>query len=286
MLEDKIYRMMKKFAVETGEEIIMKYRGKVRNKGKKSDVKSAAGMAKTVIDEIIQELFLAELYKIAPCVRINVEEKTPLRYLFRSNSGITVHLDPLDGTLSYVEGSDRFSIGCAISDDKNNFTHTVAYFPALRTLVYAAPNEAGSIRYYCNDEDVTLRWSDSPSAVVYENRVFSETGKKALLDAGFEVRETHCSHLCIAEVALKTVGAYIYRKSNPHDSMIPYAFAKSYGAKVVDETGNPITGINMDVSNHGGFCKFERLPFVFYYSRSFGRTDEISDILSRPENKL
>ena len=113
MLEDKIYGMMKKFAIETGGRIIMEYRGKVRNKGKKSDIKSVAGTAKTVIDEMIQELFLAQLYKIAPDVRINVEEN--IAVIESAKKEVVLAIDNGGGNLNTIavefkEGMTAFDL--------------------------------------------------------------------------------------------------------------------------------------------------------------------------------
>jgi len=287
-LENKIYELMKRFAVEEAGEIIMEHRGKVKDVKKRSDIKDRASIAKTAVDEMVQTLFLYELYKIAPHVRINVEEKTLLNYRFRGNiaPGLTVHVDPCDGTLSYVNGTERFSTGYAISDENNNFTHTVVYVPAKRTLYFASPDEFG-IRRFLDGKQIELPILKERSKRIYNKRILSEKGITQLEKAGFYVEEVHCSHLCILETASGLAGAFLYEKSNIHDSMIPYAFAKKCNAQLVNANGNFVTEADMKINIENGFIKFERLPSVCYFSANAvkdGQMKEILGVLANKEN--
>jgi len=289
-LENKIYEFMKKFAVSPAGDIIIKYWGKVENVEKQSDIKDPGSTAKTVIDEVVQELFLADLYKIAPNVRINVEEKTTLKFLFKDNSGMVytmiIHQDPCDGTLSYVNKTERFSTGYAISDKNNNFTHTVIYVPAKKTLYFASPDEFG-IRRFLDGKQIEFPILEERSKRIYNKRILSEKGITQLEKAGFYVEEVHCSHLCILETASGLAGAFLYEKSNIHDSMIPYAFAKKCNAQLVNANGNFVTEADMKINIENGFIKFERLPSVCYFSANAvkdGQMKEILGVLANKEN--
>ena len=303
-LEDQIYELMKKFAVEPAGKLLIHFRGKVENVGKQSDVKNPSSTAKTEIDEIIQNLFLEELHTIAPSVRVNAEETTSVKHLFAGSvePGLTIHHDPCDGTLSYVHGSERFTTGYAISDENNNFTHTVIYVPAKKTLYFASPQEVGICKFV-GRRPVILPLHEGFSKRIYNKRLLSEEGIARAEEAGFYVEDVHCSHLCIIETALGLAGAFLYGGSYPHDSMVPYAFAKKCGAGLVDRTGKPIKSSNLRVAlvNAKGesmqqeaieqnkencFIKFERIPSVFYFSHWFwGRNvNALLGILSNERN--
>ncbi|MBI3421169.1 MAG: hypothetical protein HY006_03835 [Candidatus Sungbacteria bacterium] len=148
----RIFSWMQDFALRAGA-LAIRYQGKVQNQEKKNHELARGAyrkesMAKTVVDEIVQELFLAELFTRFPQVSANVEEDTPLRHLFGNlpdkdrASAIVVHLDPIDGTLSYVSGNKEFTVGMVISDGLFRFTHSVIYAPGLRRIYTAYGTEA------------------------------------------------------------------------------------------------------------------------------------------------
>lgn len=284
-LESKIFHLMKKFALQAGE-ICLKFRGKVTDVGKNEDnvmIGDAQSMAKTVVDEIIQELFLAELHKIAPKVRINAEEKTPLIYLFKTNknAAYTVHQDPCDGTKSYVDMKKEFATGYAISDKNNNFTHTVVYVPMSDRMYAAASNELAI--YDKNNKKYPIK-KQKYSNKIYAKRIFSERGKKEVEKSGFKVCDVLCAHLNIIETALGKAGAFLYGGSNPHDSFIPYAFAKKLHAKLFNIKGKEISAKDIKTKEEDGFIKFPRLPSVCYFSIDKTKMRIIFDVLSKREN--
>lgn len=281
----KIFNLMKEYSLEAGE-IALKFRGKVTNLEKvdgnivKGDAQS---MAKTVVDEIIQELFLAKLYKISPKVRINAEEKTPLIYLFKNNkkAPYTVHQDPCDGTKSYVDMKKRFATGYAISDKNNNFTHTIVYAPMFDRMYVAAPRELAI--YDKNNKKYPIK-KQKYSNKIYTKRILSEPGKKELEKIGFKICDVHCAHLNIIETALGKVGAFLYGGSNPHDSFIPYAFAKKLNAKLLNIKGKKISAKDIKTKEENGFIKFPRLASVCYFSMDYKRIDIILNVLSKRNN--
>lgn len=274
-LVDNVYGLMKEFA-PSSREIMLPLRQYVTDIGKESDY-GGGGTSKTVVDEIVQELFLQRLMRLGKHtkkhIRVNAEEDTPSKYLF---SGIkdkelvcTVHIDPLDGTESYLEKmGDEFTSGYAISDAANNFTHTAIYAPAKRLLYCASPSEYGVYKVTdCLDlEPYKISGSCLEPNIIYEKRLLSDNGKRSLEKMGFKVQGMGCTHTKVLNVALGIAGAYLYGATNPHDSMVPYAFASKYRAVALKADGTPITGRDILLSEKEGIVKFERLPSVCYLS--------------------
>ena len=98
-----LYEFMQAYALRAGK-ILMGYRGKVKDKGKDPANsigidQEEGGLALSIVDEIVQEGFLWELsrFDFSSRVRINCEENTTLRELFRGNTG------ELRGTLELRE---------------------------------------------------------------------------------------------------------------------------------------------------------------------------------------
>lgn len=284
---DRIYDLMKTFSLQAGE-ILMRYRGKVVDIGK-SDAnavggeQAAAGLALSVVDEILQEGFLWELFKAAPLSRINCEEDTPLRHLFRGNSGsdLTVSQDACDGTKAYLEGRDTFATGYGISDARNNFTHTVIAIPARDRVYIASPMENRVLNRRLED----VAEENNPNyAKVFSKRALNERGKEEARKAGLTVADMDSAHCHIVDVAMRRAGAYLYGKANPHDSFIPYAFANGRSVLLFDVTGKAIDGRNIVVNEKDGFSTFERVPSVVYVSKENPYRDKIMDILSNRRN--
>ncbi len=280
-----IYSLMRAYALNAGE-ILMQFRGKVYDEGKSGpeiiqDEYRSMATAKTVVDEMIQELFLAELWNGRHNVRINVEEKTPLKHLFRNNTGeIVVHQDPCDGTEGYVKLKDDFATGYGISDC-SGFTHTVIVRPAANRLYFASPDEFGVVNTINGSKDNNRGQNHR---VLFEKRLFSEEGRRVATEQGFEVRGMTSAHCHIPDVALGHAGAFLYGKSSPHDSLIPYAFARKCGATLCDALGAPIDTSKAIVHEKDGLPVFERLPSACYFSPSNPHIDAVLRILGDRRN--
>ena len=94
--------------------LAVEFQGKVSNLKKVADVDENApqrikdrSQAKTEIDERVQEILLTCVYENfgVKGVKIDAEEDTPSRNLFIDvNTSFTVVIDPIDGTLEYLNG--------------------------------------------------------------------------------------------------------------------------------------------------------------------------------------
>ena len=181
-LTDKTYELMKEFAPVAGELLLMQ-RGSVVNIGKDDpniihSGEDPSGAYLTVMDLLIQDAFLKRLHDVNPQARVNVEEDTELVRSFSPKEGepCTVHQDPTDRTKSYTKGeSELFSTGYAISNQDNDFTHTVVYAPARGRIMYTASPDGFEI-YRCRVEGVP----DISDAIEELGRTSSHVKRTAL----------------------------------------------------------------------------------------------------------
>lgn len=257
-----MYSVLKYAVVDAGA-VIMRYRGKVQNKGKAQNGDSTpAGSAFTDIDEIAQEIILARVYKANPYAMVNAEEETPLRKLFKGNkSNIVLHLDPLDGTLSYFEGRDTFASGAAISID-DIFTHTVVYAPA-RGKLYTASVDG------CNVDSIGLDYSTSNFSrkTLFAKKIFSEKGVKAVESLGFEViPDNYGAHVLSLDAILNNIAGLIHGFTNPHDMLVAAAFARSKNKIPYGIDGKEVTGKGLAMRIEDGLPVYGRIPAVAYFS--------------------
>src|SRR3989344_1829079 len=224
-----LYEFMQAYALRAGK-ILMGYRGKVKDKGKDPANsigidQEESGLALSIVDEIVQEGFLWELsrFDFSSRIRINCEEDTATRDLFRGNVGelCTVHQDPCDGTKPYIEGKDDFATGYGISDSQNNFTHTVIYAPARSRLYVASPDDDAHVLNGELETVVESEQFEQNYKRIFSKRAFNDRGKQEAQKIGLQVEGVESAHCRIIDVALGNAGAYLYGKANPHDSFVP-----------------------------------------------------------------
>lgn len=89
----------------------------------------------------VQEAILLEMAKtkLIECQLI-AEEDTPSVNKFRGTNGLTLTLDPIDGTFGYAGDSDFFSIIVGLRDNKS-LLYTLCHYPAVNWTRRIARNE-------------------------------------------------------------------------------------------------------------------------------------------------
>ncbi|MDO8657898.1 MAG: inositol monophosphatase family protein [Candidatus Levybacteria bacterium] len=94
--------------------------------------------AKTATDDKVQEILLQAVLKVIKPenVRLDAEEMTKTTQLFTNKDAkLTLVIDPIDGTLEYIEGKNNYSI-CVALVSKGEIITALVYFPASRELYY------------------------------------------------------------------------------------------------------------------------------------------------------
>lgn len=285
---DSLFQWMQSFALEAGAVAVKQQKG-VREERKETDdegyAHSRGGMAKTAIDELIQEMFLEQVSAHFPTLsfRINAEENTPrLKQFPNREAAYTLHLDPIDGTLGYIRQGKDFAVGMAISDRDNNFTHTVIFAPLHDRLFVASP--AGAQIFDGAMRPVNGASMRPPRPVFYEKRLLSDAGLAAMRELGLEKESLPSSHLDIVYAALGRAAVFLYGGSNVHDGMIPLAFARAYGLIPYSKNGTAITGAHLREAPIDGVLRYRRIPSLCFFSCDDAMQKKIFVLLADSKN--
>lgn len=122
--------------------------------------------AKTEMDIRVQEMLLHKIKKDFGSNKfaVDAEEESDTVEDFKSHGlAVTIVIDPIDGTLEYVAGSDKFSINVGLIE-KGETIAVVVYFPKQKKLYLLDENKKSFL----------IRFDDR----------FTETSKEALADTG------------------------------------------------------------------------------------------------------
>lgn len=284
----EIFKWMIKFALKAGK-IILKYRGKAQPINKSHDLYCNENLtdssAKTIVDDIIQELFLSEIYLKYPDYNINAEESTSLKFLFQTKNPkqqkSCIHIDPIDGTKSYIDMKKEFTVGMAISDKNNYFSHTVIYAPALKKMFVASPDGYNILNEKLEKIPKTVI---KKSNIVYEKRMLSKKGISEMQRLGFEIKKPLSAHLAIIGTVLGENAAFLYGGSQVHDGFMPLAFALTNDIKPFNVKGKEIKNTDIKTKIEENELKFTRIPSLCYFSKTEKRTKDILKILSKKVN--
>ncbi|MEG1732937.1 MAG: inositol monophosphatase family protein [Longicatena sp.] len=148
--------------------------------------------AKTKVDELVQEMLLqALLPEYATLLSLDVEEETDTKMRYtREDYKYTLVLDPIDGTLEYINQKDTYSI-CAALLYEHDVKVALVYFPK-RNILYGYEETMGSV-VYTKLED--CRWNDyqkldyqpKNSNIVYKNSRLDKCISERLEQVGYLV---------------------------------------------------------------------------------------------------
>ncbi|MFW9917199.1 MAG: inositol monophosphatase family protein [Candidatus Thorarchaeota archaeon] len=264
-----------KTIVLSGGLVLKAFRGRVENIPKESDLPpekvQKSSVAHTAVDDLVQEVALEILSSHLPDVAINVEEDTPRSKLFsQDKTDLCFHLDPLDGTLAYLQGSDGFTIGAAFSQNLE-FEVSAIYFPARDQLFLGERGKGAKMQANLGKER-TIGRSEHASNTYVQKRCdsFLPIIKKMRLKP-FNSMSAHNTMIAIArgEVRLQ-----MYHMASPHDFGIPQVVVEELGGICTDLEGNSI--------KYGP--KFDRIPyFLTFYDPE--TKDEFFEELNREKSE-
>lgn len=143
--------------------------------------------AKTQIDVEVQEILLKEIARVSDPSKIylDAEESTPFKNPFsQTPTDLTLIIDPIDGTLEYIEQRDDYCI--TVGFIKNGVAESVlVYFPK-RKQFYSLRD--GKAFLETNGEEILLK---SPTEIkhdkVYVNNRVPEEVRHYLTKNGFQL---------------------------------------------------------------------------------------------------
>lgn len=140
-------------------------------------------------------------------------------------------MDPLDGTQSFIDGDDDFSVLLALSD-KNELTYGLMYFPA-RDLMAVAKKGQGA---FVNNAKVSVATNSKPRDRSVYVRNYEPKPNKYLYD---QWMDSGLAFMCLANGTLDGVILKIGRHKE-WDIAAPLLMVQEAGGKVTDERGRPL----------------------------------------------
>lgn len=237
-----------KTIVLTGGLILTAFQGKVKNTPKTSDLPKnmveESSTAHTPLDDLIQENALEILASHILNTGINVEEKTNRTNMFSGDKKeLCFHLDPLDGTLAYLQDRNDYSVGAAFSRNLQ-FVASAIFFPAFDRLYYAEKNKG--IRIF---EDLgrgkLLSQAEQPfKRSPKAKSLYCQKRCEDLLYIMHKMglRELDClsAHHKVVYVAEGKASVQLCHLASPHDFGIPQVILEEAGGICTDLEGNLI----------------------------------------------
>lgn len=221
--------------------ILNALRGSITNQPKKSDLPrkmaDETSTAHTIADDIIQEVALSILHNRMPNARVNAEENTQRVKLFnKDTNSLCYHIDPLDGTLSYVQGKNGFAVGAAFSKNRK-FMASAIYFPSL-DKIFLSQRGNGVIVQNGMGKRLEFNRVISPVGKYIQKRAENLIPVVDAMHLGlFDTMGAHHGMLAIAQGCAKVL---MYHLASPHDFGIPQVIVEEAGGICTDLNGEPI----------------------------------------------
>lgn len=207
--------------------------------------------AKTKIDEIVQEMILTALYpKYKGDLSLDVEEDTQSMHKFMNHKDVnTFILDPIDGTLPYIQQKDHYSI-CSAVFHNHDIKVAIVYFPA-RDILFGYCENFGpfvyhDVKYIRWDEGIELNYLPKviKPNIIYKNNRLSKTIVQRLLHSGYQVIDDREHHLGCPDAILACMRgdalAYISDYRNIRDILVGAILSKMKNGKAYNYKGEYI----------------------------------------------
>lgn len=231
----------------------------IQNEGKliqrdedESDAHYAMREAKTKVDEIVQELLLHSLHPLlGDIVSLDVEEETPAKAMYPNHDfAYTLILDPIDGTLPYIEQKDNYSI-CAALMKKQEVLMAMVYFPT-RDLCYSYVAADGTFLYEqassrSYEEKTRLTPTEKKTGCckrIYKNSRVDRDLVEQIRKLGYEVIDDSQNALGCPDALLACIRreafACFCASRNLRDILLGVILTKMEGGHVYDFKGAPI----------------------------------------------
>lgn len=169
--------------------------GRVENLGKSAHG-TPESEALTAVDLACQEVFLEVMRQELPQAAIDAEEDTALASSAPAEAPgrPLVVLDPVDGTLSYLTGSDDWAVMSGLIED-GRYSAVHLEFPGLDWTIWAAAGRGAWVRRGSEDERrvaIDAHGAGLPRRVLC-GAWFPKPGSDALEALGLEVVRSRCS---------------------------------------------------------------------------------------------
>jgi len=205
--------------------------------------------AKTLVDLVVQDiLFLAASETNLGCILLDAEESTPLTSAHKSSVAFDVVLiiDPIDGTLEYVEGRDNYSV-CLGINRNGKISFAAVHFPARDILYFSTDGTSYRVEQFTFaglDLMARLRPIHSAGNVVYVNRRVPAEMIALLTSAGFDVHDDEEDDIGVPDVLLRcmtgSVVCYISHTRQVRDILLGAIIQNTPNGFAVDWLGKDL----------------------------------------------
>lgn len=218
--------------------------GDMAQAGRKSGTVTAATKSSsidmvTVFDKASEALITQGLAEVRPHDGIIGEEGAR----DEGTSGITWHIDPIDGTTNFLFDIPMWAVSIGAVDDHGPIAGAV-YIPALGEMFSAARGHGS----YLNDAPITARVTPSISEALvatgfsYDIRARAPHAQRValMLDHVRDIRRMGAAAIDLCFVAAGRLDAYFEEGLNSWDLVAGQIIATEAGAVVTDFHGNPV----------------------------------------------
>lgn len=203
----------------------------------------AMRQAKTKVDVMVQDMLLMALRDVRLEVSLDVEEDSEYLSMFPNEKApYSLVIDPIDGTLDYLNQLDTYSICSAIIKD-GDMQAVVVYFPRRDTLYCYEPLLGA--RYFkqahlsCWEDGVNIDFEGDETRLVYKNHRVDEKLLDRFVKHGCEVVDDRISNCPEALLACmkKEALCYVSATRNIRDILMGAILSKCEDGALLDETG-------------------------------------------------
>lgn len=214
-----------------------------------SERHKAMRQAKTKADEIVQEMLLgAMMGKWADVFTLDVEEDTEsIAYFKRKDHAYTLVIDPIDGTLDYLEQKDTYSV-CVAVIAQHEVKLAIVYFPQ-RDILYGyveghRPKIYHQVWAKADTDGEELKGKLMNTSLVYKNSRVKDNIQSEVMRRGYEMVDETDHGLCCPEAILKCIRgecvAYYADNRNIRDILLGAIISHMEGGYACDFKGKPL----------------------------------------------
>jgi fructose-1,6-bisphosphatase/inositol monophosphatase family enzyme len=221
--------------VEAGK-LAQKMQSGIKSRDKYSTGNNAIDIV-TKADLAVQEFLLQAIAKtdLAAC-HLMAEEDTPSVNKFSEKGEYYLTIDPIDGTLDYVNGETFFSVIISLHDNKNPL-YTFVYFPALDWIHkivnnnYSVTGNTPDILLPLEAENSVFYWSGNPEEKIPD--ICGELKKK-----GIAFRKLGNEFSSIALFSCNKIAGIYKENINVYDGLVELSIASAKGLEIYSSGSN------------------------------------------------
>lgn len=220
--------------------------GKVETQHKAKDSPAQESTEVSLADRLCQEILLLAAHQIEPGLSAYSEEweacSPAVRELFDTQGDHVVVLDPIDGTVDYLDGHDTYGIMMGLLHrETGRMLLGALYFPATLELITGATDMGvwSSRGYWQPLRPLT---PGRPNRVVAEIKRMRASDYARLETAGFGVEPAVSRSIAYeaARVTRGEIAGLVLRDFHGHDSACAVPLLEMLGGAALDATGKAV----------------------------------------------